>query len=118
VEVKNSNISGRGVFALKDFEEGELIELAPSLIDDCGNFRGKVGDYMTYSPGDGSKCALNMGYFNYYNHKDDNNANYYVDAEKECISVISTRPIENGEEIFVNYGGAYWEARADRLKKL
>ena len=118
VEVKNSTVAGRGVFALKNFDIGDIIEVAPSLIDDCVNFSGKVNDYITYVTQDKNKCALHMGYFNYYNHQDDNNANYYLDETSESIKIIAIKQIKKGEEIFVNYGNDYWTTRKERLYKL
>ena len=117
VEVKNSTIEGRGVFALRDFAPGELIELAPSLVDECNNFNGKLRDYITDTLIK-EKCAINLGYFNYYNHSDDNNANYFVDAKTSSIKVIAEKAISKGDEIFVNYGEGYWSSRKETTPKL
>jgi hypothetical protein len=110
VEVKKSGVAGRGVYALRDFTKGEIIETAPSLIDDCKNFQGVLKDYISGTRVK-DQCAINMGYFNYYNHSDKNNAKYNTDYDTQSISVMALKDIKKGEEIFVNYGEKYWTTR-------
>src|SRR3989344_6401411 len=108
VEWKKTKDKGRGVFALKNFKKGEVVEECPvipltakeSLI--CEQ---TILEYYLY-PWKGKKDgAVVLGYGLLYNHSFDPNASYYLKYPKKKIIYKAIRPVRKGEEILVNYNG-------------
>ena len=85
--VKKSEINGKGVFASKNFEKGELVGMAVTdeeAVTDVINFRDartKLGKYL--------------------NHQNKENAS--LKSENNALNIYTTNPIKKGEEITVNY---------------
>jgi SET domain-containing protein len=85
--VKKSDINGKGVFASKDFEKGELVGMAVTdeeAVTDTVNFRDartKLGKYL--------------------NHQNKENA--ALKSENNTLNIYTNVPIRKGEEITVNY---------------
>jgi SET domain-containing protein len=109
VEVRNSSSHGRGAFALKDFKKGDLIEYAPLIKAACDNIAIELRDY--YVNIQGNTCGYVMGYFNYYNDSKNPNAYFSPSEEDSSVSIIATRDIMKGDEIFNSYGNTYWKTR-------
>ena len=112
IKVKKSPIGGNGVFARKNFNIDDVIEIAPVLKENAENFKGLLNDYI-FSISDEEKekgiFAFALGYGGLYNHCDNNNANWKIDGD--YLIVTATRPIKKGEEILVSYGQDYWDTR-------
>ncbi len=108
-------IKGRGVFALKDYRKGDLIEVCPCIEDKMANFLGKARDYLFKY--DENTALLAFGYCSLYNHSDNYNALWTV-MSKEKIKIYATRDIKEGEEIFISYGNPYWNSRKSKMNKL
>jgi hypothetical protein len=99
---------GRGVFADRNFTEGELIENAPVIIlfQPFQKLPEKLKT-VVYNWGaitNGRTCsALALGYGSLYNHNNPANMRYKPDTENETLSYIAVRDIRKGEELTVNY---------------
>jgi len=117
IEVKSSEISGRGFFAKLNIKENDIIETCPYIEDECSIFSGVVGDYIFKSDNNEGygNCAVAFGYCSLYNHNDDNSANWVVDNDSQTINIIALRDINEGEEITVSYGSEYWNARLGKI---
>jgi len=107
LEIRRIKSKGMGVFAAKDFNEGEIIEICPiivlpeeetKLID-----KTKLCDYY-YGWGT-NFIAIALGYGSLYNHSYEPNAAYEKDFEKNIIIFKCLRLIKKGEEITINYNG-------------
>lgn len=99
---------GRGVFARAAIAKGETIELCPVLglaEDDAG---GVLNDYVV-DDGDGGQVLM-LGYGSLYNHSDDPNAEYVLEAD-DAYAFLATRDIAAGEEITITYGKDWWSTR-------
>jgi uncharacterized protein len=100
---------GRGVFAAKDIEPGEMIEICPVLVfaqSDLPHIRQTMLDDYYFDWGDdGQYYAVCLGYGSLYNHEYDCNAEYAMDFEALTIDFYAVNPIAAGEEITVNYNG-------------
>ena len=100
---------GRGVFALKDFAEGELIESCP-VIALPAHDRVVVDTtplynyYFSWGP-DLTGAALCLGLESLYNHSYTPNPKYIKDFARQQIDFVALRAISAGEEIAVNYNG-------------
>jgi uncharacterized protein len=109
IYVAYSEIHGRGVFAARTIEPGEIIEICPVLLfpkDQLANIRATMLDDYYFDWGDkGEWYAVCLGYGSLYNHSYTPNAEYGMDFEALTIDFYCIDKIEPGEEIFVNYNG-------------
>lgn len=104
----SKKLKSRGVFALKNYKEGDVIEVCPCIADNTKKFDGIIGDYLFNY--DAKTSLVAFGYCSMYNHSDDYNALWEI-ISKEKIKVYATKNITKGEEIFVSYGDDYWTTR-------
>ena len=98
---------GRGVFAEKNYETGDVIEACPVIVMSEDDFV-KIQDTILYGYIFGwgkDECALALGYGSLYNHSYTPNARYYHFHKKQMMEYIALRPIKKGEEICINYNG-------------
>ena len=105
VEVKRVRGKGRGVFARRSIEAGEVIETCPVLVlpaESVEDASAGIGGYV-FEWGRG-KLALALGYGSLYNHSYRPNARY-VDLAGRTKLFTALRDIAAGEEITVNYNG-------------
>ena len=85
--VAKSDINGKGVFASKDFKQGELVGMAVTdeeAVTDVVNFRD---------------ARTELG--KYLNHQNKENAS--LKSENNTLNIYTNNPIKKGEEITVNY---------------
>ena len=109
VQIKNSKISGLGVFAIKDIKKGEIIEECPCIEDEDDKFDGIMKDYVFSSDNQGKSVAA-FGYCSLYNHQENCDAQWSVtDGKKVVIEAVKDIPL--GKEIFIHYGDNYWKTR-------
>lgn len=112
IVVKESAISGLGVFATEDIPLHACIEAAPylsfatSLLEDFLEMYRKehlLKAYVFKAP-DGTH-ALAMGYGGMYNHSSYPNAFWkFRGGNEKAIMYYAKRDIKKGEEIFIKYG--------------
>lgn len=108
VEWKRSGGKGRGVFALKNFKKGEIIEVCPVVpltAKESFLLKGTILEYYIY-PWRGKKDgSVVMGYGMLYNHAPEPNTRYHLRYNGRKIIYKAIKPIKKGEEILVNYNG-------------
>jgi SET domain-containing protein len=109
----SKKLKSRGVFALKNYKKGEVIEVCPCIADKTKIFNGVVQDYLFNY--DDKTSLIAFGYCSMYNHSDNYNALWKV-MSKEKMKVYATKNITKGEEIFVSYGENYWNSREPGAK--
>lgn len=104
---------GRGIFALEDIKQGEVIEIAPVLV-----FSPKESDYVMQTQlrdcvfqWGSNKSAAALGYGMVYNHSDNPNAYYQKREHRQDMIYIALKDIKAGEEITVSYGDHWWKKR-------
>ena len=102
-----SAIHGTGVFALRPFEPGEVIEVCPVVACAAGE-EGLLeqtslrGLYFHWAD-DGVGIAL--GYGSLYNHSWSSNARYETDTDVGVVRFVCVRSIAEGDEVTINYTG-------------
>lgn len=113
VEVGQSAIAGRGIFAKTSFQPGEIVEICPYVSDSCSKIQhGVLNDYLfTVKEG----CGVGLGYCSLYNHSDTHNAAWNADEVNKSIVVRATERIQPGDEITVSYGDNYWKSRTGKV---
>lgn len=116
IYVKDTNtIKGRGVFALRDFAEGEIVEQCPviillraydqlppriqTVVFNWGNLAKTTPSY-----------ALSLGSGSLYNHANPANLRYEAMPNDNTIHYIAVREVKKDEELTINYnagGGSH-----------
>jgi uncharacterized protein len=108
VEVKRTANKGRGVFALRDFKEGEIVENCP-VINITPSERKRVEktifNYYIYPWRSTRSGSLVLGYGSIYNHSFDPNADWKQNFKTQSMVYRALKPIKKGEEILINYNG-------------
>lgn len=112
LEVKQSPLGGRGVYARRRFHKGEVVEVCPLLEGDDDDWGLATSDY-TFKRG--GRSALPLGYGAVYNHSDNPSGNYSFRGTDWVLT--ANRTIRPGEEITVSYGEDYWSSRVHVQKK-
>lgn len=104
-----SELHGRGVFAARDIEPGEIIEICPVLVfskEELVHIQQTFLDDYYFDWGtDGNYYALCLGYGSLYNHEYEPNAEYGMDFDALTIDFYAIKHIPAGAEITVNYNG-------------
>jgi SET domain-containing protein len=104
VFVGQSPLHGRGVFAARSFQPGEMIEDCPVLLVPASTVSELHLDGYCFE-WDEDRCAIALGYGSLYNHSWRPNARYDHDHELDVVTYTAVRSIEAGDEITINYTG-------------
>lgn len=108
-------VKGRGVYALRDFKEGELIEECPViiLIRPINQLPPRLKT-MVFNWGSLTKTsaatALALGFGSMFNHDNPANVRYEAVLENESMRYLAVRDIKKDEELTINYnagGGSH-----------
>lgn len=115
--VQPSQVHGLGVFATKNFQPEETIEIFPIIpLSFRTNYQGdaRVLDYSAVKFCECEECKkhgyvifMRLGYGGLYNHQDTNNAKLFIDYNQFYGKCVAEKNISQGEEIFINYGPHY-----------
>src|SRR3954463_13191066 len=105
-----SRVHGRGVFAARSFEPGQVIEECPVLLVPAPTVADLGLDGYCFE-WDEERCAIALGSGSLYNHSWRPNARYDHDHELDVVTYTAVRSIAAGDEITVNYSG-HPDARA------
>lgn len=108
-----SPLGGRGVFAERAFEPGDVIEIAPTLSAPRKSWGRSLVDYVFAA--NSTDDTLVLGYGAVYNHADDPNARYEIGDDEDTQQYVARRHIPKDEEITISYGDDWWSTR--RLHK-
>jgi SET domain-containing protein len=101
---------GRGVFALRDFAAGELIEAAPVIHLPGPQYKllNKTGLKDYYFKWEKGRLAVALGFGSIYNHSEAPNAEFLCHPPTMTIRFTTSKPIPAGEEILVDYDCELW----------
>lgn len=108
IETRRTAKKGLGVFALKDFKEGEIIEVCPVLTFDTKgrkNLEKTLLSHYVYPWRSTRGAALVLGYGSIYNHSFSPNADWKQNFKTYSMVYRAIKNIKKGEEITVNYNG-------------
>jgi hypothetical protein len=122
IKLGQSDIHGRGVFAVQDIKEGDIVErcpMVPLAFRSRYHSDPQIYRFLYSQP----MCPCNeckthgfifhmvLGYGMIYNHQDDANTTWKFDFTNLIADVIANRDIKAGSEIFVDYGKNYFHDR-------
>jgi hypothetical protein len=108
IEVRRTKNKGRGVYALKNFRKGELIESCPVLKftpTERKHLEKTLLNYYVYPWRSTRAASLSLGYGSIYNHSFNPNADWKQNFKTDCMEYKALRDIKKGEEILINYNG-------------
>ena len=117
VEVKQSPLHGRGLYAVKKIPAGTKIGTWPVLIlneEDTDRIRHtRLYHYVFFvdETSDGRmRTAVAFGAIAMCNHSTEANAVFDVTSKEATVTLSAKRDIEAGEEILIDYGDFASEA--------
>ncbi len=104
---------GRGVFALRDFKQGEVIEVAPVIpvSKRCVIDNGEAPDgYLLDWDGnyEDEEYCMPLGYIMMYNHSSTPNLHLDQDFDAYTMTVTAMTDIKTGDELCWNYNCDLW----------
>ena len=109
---------GMGVFASRDIEAGEVVEVAPVIQLHTGfknlemDLKRRVFNWERLASIPGG-CAIALGYGSVYNHDNPANMRYRSAFDGQAITFIAARAIRRGEELTINYNRTGGEPVSD-----
>jgi uncharacterized protein len=106
LEVRQSPLGGRGLFATRRIRADVLLMSAPVLLigpDERGPLEETVVDSYVYEWDDDGTAALVLGVSSMCNHASDPNAYLWLVPDQQTAELWSLRPIVAGEEVTVSY---------------
>lgn len=109
--------AGNGVFTKKAFKKNDCIETASVLHIPYTNVENTpVLNYVFSNPYEGNEddTLIVLGYGSMYNHSKTPNITYEYDNETDLMYYKAIRNIRAGEELFLDYGGSWWDTRPDK----
>jgi SET domain-containing protein len=110
IEVRNSEIHGRGVFAKEFIPSGTLIEECHyiPLEKKWNEMETILQEYVFAWPKvNWKRSVIVLGFGSIYNHSRNNNADWDTDLDRDVFKFFTIKDINKGEEIFTNYGPEY-----------
>ena len=129
LQVRASDIEGRGVFSSVDIKRGEKVEEAHMILlennkweecdkelsryvlpwvelrEDWKDFCDKNGGILSTHA---TRPLVVLGFGMIYNHSDNHNLDYYVDKHQFLCSYKANRDIHANTELTINYGEEYF----------
>jgi SET domain-containing protein len=107
--IADSPGKGKGVFTNKKIAANTIIEISPVIVMDKNDRfhldKTLLHDYIFEWGPAKEQCCMALGFLPMYNHSYQSNSEYFMDFEDATIMVKTTRKIEKGEEITINYNG-------------
>lgn len=107
--ITDSDGKGRGVFTREPIEAETIVEIAPVIVMESTHRvlldQTPLFDYIFEWGENRRQCAMALGWIPLYNHDVHSNCEYFMDFEEATIFVKTTRKVEAGEELCVNYNG-------------
>jgi SET domain-containing protein len=117
LEIRPVPGKGRGVFAVRDIAEGEVLDDCHVLLigaEDAERLEATpLGQHYFHWDGADDdderwRGAVALGVASLVNHSPDPNAGVWQDYERERLVLEALRPIAAGEEIHIDYEVELW----------
>ena len=119
--VKKSPGKGRGVFAGKDFNKGQIIERCHVIILPKKEMdtldKTLLYDYYFLWGKKLNQAAILLGHGELYNHSYKSNTAFWGDLKNNRMVFVSVRDIKKGEEITINYNGIHNDPTPFEIKR-
>lgn len=106
IVVKNSKIHGKGIFATKFIQQGELVMVVRGDVideDECVRRENEEDNVYIFWNGDTYIDTNNYGKIRYINHDCDPNSEV-MDRDEETLNLVAIKDIHPGDEVVIDYG--------------
>ena len=122
IEIRDSSIHGRGIFAKKDIKSGEILEECHYIMIDDGNTHDmplykwrrlpstneKIGVYKFGWPkgDDFEKYTIVLGFGSIYNSgidEEERSVDWEIDLDKDIYRFFTIRDVKKDEELLLYY---------------
>lgn len=107
IHIAPAHKMGRGVFTSESLRKGTIVEVAPVIVMEQSDRvlldQTLLHDYIF--EWNKNQCCMALGYVPMYNHSYTANCEYAMEYDQEQIVITTIRPINKGEELFINYNG-------------
>jgi len=107
LEVRDSPVHGRGVFANQDIEENVVVEES-HLIDSGLKIESfahsQVMNNYFWGTNDGERYLISLGLASVFNQSEKPNLKFEYIVDENIYRFTTTRLIHKNEELFINYG--------------
>ena len=105
-----SPVHGLGMFATTAIRRGTVLEKGHVLpFDDKQARDAQIIDLYAFDF-DGKGRCLVLGSASLCNHSNTPNVEVEIDETRSTYRLVAVRGIKRGEELFVDYGDAYWDS--------
>ncbi len=109
VRIDNSPLHGRGVFATRPIDAGEIfctnsLFRIPSQEREFLDQTSLYDHYFEFE----DDAYIAFGAISFLNHEDDPAADFFLDIDTLTISLSARREIKPGDEISIHYGVEPW----------
>lgn len=125
--IPNSNLQiqhtqtpkGRGVFARRNFRQGEIVETTPVLLIHCPwdqlsrEIQAVVYDWAFLTSTEGTVWALALGPGSLVNHSDKPNLSFEADVDLQALVYRALIDIPLGDELTIDYNADIEAGRPD-----
>jgi SET domain-containing protein len=109
IALGDAGAKGKGVFALRPFRTGDLIERVPVLVLPAADWEHlretRLMEYAFCWGKRREQAALALGFGSFYNHAAAPNAETIELPAENVIDFVALRDIRVGEEITIDYTG-------------
>ncbi len=108
---ETGTVRGRGVFALRRFDAGEVVEVCPVVILDSPygdlplTIQRLVFNWRMLASANGNTYAIALGFGTLYNSANPANLRYHARPDDHALVFTAVRQIEPDEELTINYSG-------------
>lgn len=115
IGIGKSQVNELGVWAIDNFIDNEIVEVCPVILFDKKDIEGNAMlDYVFKI--DDNQYAFALGAGTLYAHRNQSNVRWNYDPVKKSIIFRTSRPIKQGEELFISYGKDYFKSRNTSMK--
>jgi SET domain-containing protein len=112
IEVRESEIEGRGVFARTRITQDSLIETCPVLrVPEAELAHLDKTVVYNYYFAWGGDAGIAFGFGSLYNHSLEPNARYEKNLDRGEVEIYALGEISEGDEITLNYGWPWEDQR-------
>jgi SET domain-containing protein len=106
VIIKNTKKYGRGLYAARNLDKGEVVEIAPVVVLSQADSRiiGITKLTMYLFEWKNKDAGFALGYGSLFNHSKKENVSYEARFKTNDIVFTAIKKVKKGQQLFIDYG--------------